>query len=117
MDLADGRDFVANFAAQVDASAKAAGVLAVSGASSVPGLSSAVVDHLSKSLLRVNSISIVGNVPEIPCMATVLLACKLADGELELTGAFPCMGLLKLEEFDAEFQRWDITSEIAEEIL
>lgn len=272
LDLADGRDFVANFAAHVDASAKEAGVLAVSGASSLPGLSSTVVDHLSKSLLRVNSISTViapgqqaargiatisavfgyaglafsrwnnaawglqygwqdirrvtfsglsprwgaacdvpdlalfpgrypgvsdvefhaalelriqhfalwlaaaasrsglplpitrwaprlnaisnlildrfgsdvgamkvqvtgsfegggqrrltwqltapdGNGPEIPCMTSVLLACKLADGELALTGAFPCVGLLKLEEFDAEFQRWGITSEIAEEIL
>ena len=58
-----------------------------------------------------------GNGPEIPCMATVLLACKLANGEIGLTGALPCMGLLQLEEFDAEFQRWDITSEIAEEIL
>ncbi|WP_313659346.1 hypothetical protein [Pseudomonas coleopterorum] len=58
-----------------------------------------------------------GNGPEIPCMASVLLACKLADGELSLTGALPCMGLLKLEEFDAEFQRWDITSDITEEIL
>ncbi|RYF38075.1 MAG: saccharopine dehydrogenase, partial [Cytophagaceae bacterium] len=55
--------------------------------------------------------------PEIPCMASVLLACKLADGELSLTGALPCMGLLKLEEFDAEFQRWNITSDITEEIL
>lgn len=272
LDLADGRDFVANFAAQVDASAKAAGVLAVSGASSVPGLSSTVVDHLSKSLLGVDSINTViapgqqaargvatiegvfgyagmafsrwnsaawglqygwqdirrftfsglaprwgaacdvpdlalfpdrypgvrdvefhaalelriqhvalwlaaaasrsglpvpihrwaarlntvsdlildrfgsdvgamkvqvtgrleggkqrrltwqvtapdGNGPEIPCMATVLLACKLASGELSLSGAFPCMGLLTLEEFDAEFRRWNITSEITEEVL
>lgn len=272
LDLADGRDFVANFAAHVDAPAKAAGVLAVSGASSVPGLSSAVVDHFAKKLLRLDSISTViapgqqaargvatisavfsyagtafarwnnaawvsqygwqdirrfrfsglsprwgaacdvpdlalfpgrypgvrdvefhaalelriqhvalwlaavtsriglpmpinrwaarldaisnrildrfgsdvgamkvqvigslvgggqrrltwqltapsGNGPEIPCMASVLLACKLADGELSLTGALPCMGLLKLEEFDAEFQRWDITSDITEEIL
>jgi NAD(P)-dependent dehydrogenase (short-subunit alcohol dehydrogenase family) len=272
LDLADGRDFVANFAAHVDASAKAAGVLAVSGASSVPGLSSAVVDQLSRSLLSLNSTSIViapgqqaargiatvsavfgyagmafsrwnsaawgrqhgwqdirrfsfsglaprwgaacdvpdlalfpgrypgvrdvefhaalelriqhvalwlaaaasrcglpmpinrwaerlnsisnlildrfgsdigamkvqvigtleggeqrrltwqltapgGNGPEIPCMATALLACKLANGELSLTGAFPCMGLLRLEEFDAEFQRWDITSDIVEENL
>lgn len=272
LDLADGRDFVANFSDQVDASAKAAGVLAVSGASSVPGLSSAVVDHLSNSLLRVNSIStviapgqqaargvatisavfgyaglgfgrwngaawgvqygwqdirrftfsglaprwgaacdvpdlalfperypgvrdvefhaalelrvqhvalwlaaalrrlglplpmhrwaarlnaisdlildrfgsdvgamkvqVLGNVeggeqrrltwqltapeghgPEIPCMAAVLLACKLASEQLSLTGAIPCMGLLKLEDFDAEFRRWNITSHITEESL
>lgn len=269
LDLADGRDFVAEFPAHVDAAAKAAGVLAVSGASSVPGLSSAVVDQLSRSLARIDSIRTViapgqqaargvatisavfgyaglafsrwndgawgrqygwqnirrftfagmaprwgaacdvpdlalfparypgvrdvefhaalelrvqhvalwlaaavrrsgvpmpigrwaarlnrfsdlmldrfgsdlgamqvqvlgtaengerrcltwqltapdGNGPEIPCMATVLLACKLASGELPLTGALPCMGLLKLEDFDAEFERWGITSECSE---
>ncbi|KPA96302.1 saccharopine dehydrogenase NADP-binding domain-containing protein, partial [Pseudomonas asplenii] len=57
IDLADGRDFVDRFAANVDAQARAAGVLAVSGASSVPGLSSAVVDHLARSFARLDSIS------------------------------------------------------------
>jgi NAD(P)-dependent dehydrogenase (short-subunit alcohol dehydrogenase family) len=41
LDLADGRDFVANVV-RLDDAAKAAGVLAVSGASTVPGLTSAV---------------------------------------------------------------------------
>ena len=45
VDLADARRFVSGFAA-LDADARAAGVLAVSGASSVPALSAAVVDHL-----------------------------------------------------------------------
>jgi hypothetical protein len=45
VDLADARRFVCGFAA-LDADARAAGVLAVSGASSVPALSAAVVDHL-----------------------------------------------------------------------
>nr|WP_248766976.1 saccharopine dehydrogenase NADP-binding domain-containing protein [Pseudomonas sp. MWU12-2345] len=270
LDLADGRDFVEHFSANVDAQAKAAGVLAISGASSVPGLSSAVVDHLAKSFTRVDSIRTViapgqqaargiatikavfgyaglafarwnggawrkqygwqdirrfsfvglgprlgaacdvpdlalfparypgvrdvefhaalelgiqhiclwsaaalrrlgvplpidrwaarldalsarvldplgsdkgamkvqvhgvleggkqgcltwqltapgGNGPEIPCMAAVLLACKLAKNELRLTGAFPCMGLLELEEFEVEFQRWKFTSAVVEE--
>ncbi len=44
IDLADDREFVCNFK-QLDTAAKAAGVLLVSGASSVPGLSSAVIDH------------------------------------------------------------------------
>ena len=44
VDLADGRDFVRDFAT-LDADAKAAGVVLVSGASTVPGLSSAVVEH------------------------------------------------------------------------
>lgn len=272
LDIADGRDFVANFASSVDAQAKAAGVLAVTGASSLPGLSSAVVDHLSKSFTRLDGIRIViapgqraargiatikavfgyagvafarwnggawrtkygwqdfrrctvnglaprwgaacdvpdlalfparypgvqnvefhaalelriqhvalwlaaslrriglpipigswaggldvisnlvldrfgsdvgamtvqiqgvldggklgclswqltapdGHGPEIPCMAALLLACKLARNELQLVGAFPCVGLLTLEEFDVEFQRWKITSHIAEDTL
>ncbi len=42
LDLADGRDFVAGIP-RLDAAAKAAGVLAVSGASTVPALTSAIV--------------------------------------------------------------------------
>jgi hypothetical protein len=44
VDLADGRDFVTGFRG-LDAEARAAGVTAVSGASTVPGLSSAVLEH------------------------------------------------------------------------
>lgn len=44
IDLADGRDFVTNIN-QLDAKAKEKGVLAVSGASSVPCLTAAIVDH------------------------------------------------------------------------
>ncbi len=44
IDLADARAFVTDFSA-LDAAARTAGVLAISGASSVPGLSSAVVAH------------------------------------------------------------------------
>ena len=56
IDLADGRDFVAGFAGKLDASARAAGRLAVSGASTLPGLSSAVVDHLAPRFQRVHEI-------------------------------------------------------------
>lgn len=45
VDLADGRQFVAGFDA-LDAAAKDAGVVLVSGASTLPGISSAVVDQL-----------------------------------------------------------------------
>ncbi len=46
LDLADGRDFVANFAAANDAAARAAGRCAISGASTLPALSGAVLDEL-----------------------------------------------------------------------
>jgi Saccharopine dehydrogenase NADP binding domain len=50
--------------------------------------------------------------PEIPCMAAVLLTRKLAHGEPVPTGARPCMGMLELAEFESEFRRWDITTQV-----
>lgn len=58
VDLADGRRFVADFAASLDARARAANLCAISGASSVPALSSAVVDMLSARYARIDSISV-----------------------------------------------------------
>jgi hypothetical protein len=55
LDLADGRDFVAGIGA-LDAAAKAAGVVIVSGASSLPALSAAVCDRLAAGLDRVSAI-------------------------------------------------------------
>jgi hypothetical protein len=37
--------------------------------------------------------------PEIPCMAAILLARRLARGEVLQSGAFPCVGFLTLSEF------------------
>lgn len=54
IDLADGRDFVAGFRG-LDAQARAAGVTAVSGASTVPGLSSAVVEHFRAQFSRLEA--------------------------------------------------------------
>lgn len=56
IDLADGRSFVAQFAQQVDASAKRADRLAVSGASTVPALSSAVVDAVAHRFSAIREI-------------------------------------------------------------
>lgn len=47
VDLADGRDFVAAFPA-LDAAARAAGVVALTGCSSTPALSNAVLDQLTR---------------------------------------------------------------------
>lgn len=55
VDLADGRAFVAGIAA-LDRAAKAAGVTVVSGASSVPGLSSSVVHQLAANLTSIRAI-------------------------------------------------------------
>lgn len=55
LDLADARDFVMTIG-ELDAAAKAAGVLVVSGASSVPCLTAAVVDHYRPSFARMERI-------------------------------------------------------------
>jgi hypothetical protein len=57
VDLADGRAFVAGFSA-LDAEARAKGVLAVSGASSVPGISGAAVASLRGDFAEVEAVAI-----------------------------------------------------------
>lgn len=53
--------------------------------------------------------------PEIPCMAAILVARKLAANALPHTGATACMGLLTLAEFAPEFARWGMVTDIVEE--
>ena len=53
--------------------------------------------------------------PEIPCMAAILLARRLARGEALPLGAQACMGLLKLAEFGAEFSRWGMQTDLVDE--
>lgn len=48
--------------------------------------------------------------PEIPSMAAILLARKLARGEIPARGAHPCMGFLTLSDFEPEFGRWGMTT-------
>ena len=57
LDLADGRGFVAGFAA-LDAEARAAGVVALTGASSTPALSCAVLDRLTAGWRQIDRIEI-----------------------------------------------------------
>src|ERR1700686_2412057 len=57
VDLADARDFVAGFGA-LDAAARAAGVVALSGASSTPALSHAVLDRLTKGWRSIDTVDI-----------------------------------------------------------
>jgi Saccharopine dehydrogenase NADP binding domain len=57
LDLADGRDFVAGFPT-LDAEARAAGVVALTGASSTPALSCAVLDQLTAGWRQIDRIEI-----------------------------------------------------------
>jgi saccharopine dehydrogenase-like NADP-dependent oxidoreductase len=71
VDLADGRAFVAGIGA-LDVAAKAAGISVISGASSVPALSSAVVDQYLSHFSRLDSIRMgIGTGGRAPGIATV----------------------------------------------
>ena len=59
VDIADGREFVAGFVAAVGPAAQAAGRFAITGASTLPALSSAVVDSLKASFAELNAIDVV----------------------------------------------------------
>ncbi|MDD0843689.1 saccharopine dehydrogenase family protein [Pseudomonas sp. Gutcm_11s] len=52
--------------------------------------------------------------PNIPCMAAVALARKLAAGTLTTRGAMPCLGLLTREEYLAELEGLAIVSALRE---
>lgn len=53
--------------------------------------------------------------PEIPGMAATLLARRLARGDALPAGAHACMGLLTLDEFAPEFDRWGMVRDLQEE--
>jgi hypothetical protein len=53
--------------------------------------------------------------PEIPCMAAILLARRLASAASLPAGAMPCMGLLRLADFEPEFRRWGMSTELLTE--
>jgi NAD(P)-dependent dehydrogenase (short-subunit alcohol dehydrogenase family) len=52
--------------------------------------------------------------PEIPCVASIVIARKLIAAELRVTGAQPCMGLMTLDDFDATVENLDIHWTVAE---
>jgi hypothetical protein len=54
--------------------------------------------------------------PEIPCMAAILLARRLAHGEQMVAGASACLGLVSLAEFEPEFARWGIRTRVEESV-
>lgn len=50
-----------------------------------------------------------GDGPYIPCMPAILLTRKLAQGEIDRTGATPCLDLITLEEYLAALEDLDIS--------
>jgi hypothetical protein len=66
-----------------------------------------------------------GHGPQIPCIPAIVIARKLARGEPIAAGARaggglapgarPCVGMMTLEEFEAEAAGFDIRWEIREE--
>ena len=58
IDLADGRRFVCDFSQSLHATFASAGRIAISGASTLPALSSAVVDHLCADWHHIDTIDI-----------------------------------------------------------
>lgn len=53
-----------------------------------------------------------GDGPYIPCVPAILLARKLAKGELPNTGACPCVGFITMEEYLNELKDLDISWEV-----
>jgi hypothetical protein len=54
--------------------------------------------------------------PEVPCMAAVLLARRLAAGEVFKSGAYPCVGFVSLAQFSTEFAKWRMIGRVREEV-
>lgn len=52
--------------------------------------------------------------PEIPCMAAILLARRLAAGEALPIGAMVCVGLHQLDDFAPEFAKWGMQTDWVE---
>ncbi|NOR36671.1 MAG: saccharopine dehydrogenase [Woeseiaceae bacterium] len=64
-------------------------------------------DKLPKTLMW-NLVAHQNHGPEIPCVPALILARKLAAGRFSTTGAYPCLGMISLPEFDEEISDLDI---------
>jgi hypothetical protein len=62
--------------------------------------------------LRWSLTAAAGDGPQVPATPAVVLARKLADGELLARGAMPCMGFFTLEEALAALAGFAITTEL-----
>jgi len=50
-----------------------------------------------------------GHGPHIPCVPTILLARRLARGELPERGAMPCLDLISFEDYVGALEGLDIS--------
>ncbi len=50
-----------------------------------------------------------GHGPYIPCMPSILMARRLADGRIGATGAYPCMGFIDLDSYLKALEEFDIS--------
>lgn len=113
LDLADGRDFVARFGPALDAQARAAGTVALTGASSTPALSNAALDAITEGWRRVEAVSVAivpGNrAPRGLSVMQAILSYAgrpvrvLCEGEWEMR---PGWGLLARTEVPGLGRRW-----------
>lgn len=54
--------------------------------------------------------------PEIPCIAAILLARRLAAGDHIAADAHTAAGLLILDVFAPEFKKWSMVTNVEDEI-
>ena len=50
-----------------------------------------------------------GHGPNIPCMPVILIARRIARGEVPASGARPCLDIIALDEYLAALEGLDIT--------
>jgi saccharopine dehydrogenase-like NADP-dependent oxidoreductase len=118
IDLADGRQFVAGIGA-LDAAAKKRGLTVTSGASSVPALSSAVVDRYLPDFERLDSVRIgISSGARAPGLATVRGVFSYAGKPIRAlregswTTAFGWLGLERHQFPSPLGRRWLGTSDV-----
>jgi saccharopine dehydrogenase-like NADP-dependent oxidoreductase len=103
IDIADGRAFV-NGIAKLDAEARAAGVAVISGASSLPALSSAVVDKYRGEFARLDAIHMGitsgGVIPGVATLRAILGYCGKSFRTLENGAWINVHGWLDTMQFD-----------------
>lgn len=112
-DLADGREFVAGFAAALDAPARQAGRLAVTGASSTPALSHAVIERLTQNWGRIDrllvGISPGARAPQGLAAVRAITSWTGRPVRVFLAGRWqerPGWGLLRRQAFPGLGRRW-----------